>query len=72
MRAGGHYVMGIYDNGGPNTDADRSFAQYIGTVANSSPDDRGLGSDKTFRTLIRCVATVDRELCATKRKKNRP
>ena len=29
-------------------DADRSFARYIGTVANSSPDDR-VGSDKTFR-----------------------
>ena len=31
-----------YSNGGPNRDADRSFIRYIGTVANSIPDDRCL------------------------------
>ena len=49
-----------------NRDADRSFTRYIGTVANSSLADRGLGGDKTFRISIRCVATVCRELCVTK------
>ena len=48
---------------------DQLFTRYIGTIANWSPDDRGLGSDKTFRTLMRCVATVYRELSTTKRKK---
>ena len=47
-------------------DAARSFAQYIGTVANSCLDDHGLGNNKTFGTSIRCVATVCCELCMTK------
>ena len=39
-------------------DADRPFTRYIGTVANSSPDDRCLGAAKLFRILIRSVAAV--------------
>ena len=41
---------------GADRDEDRSFARYIGTVANSCPDDCGLGSNKTFRPSIKCVA----------------
>ena len=32
-----------YSNGGPDRDADQSFIQNIGTVANSIPDDHSLG-----------------------------
>ena len=37
-------------------DADRPFTRYIGIVANSSPDDRGIGTAKLY--LIRSVAAV--------------
>ena len=53
------YVMGKYDNGDPDTGPTEMQTgpslDTFGTVANSSPDDRGLGSDKTFHISIRCV-----------------
>ena len=58
--------MGIYDNGGSDTgptemQTSRSFDTLV-----QYPDDRGLGNDKTFHTLIRFVATVYCELCPAK------
>ena len=43
---------------GTDRDADRSFAQYIGAVANSSMDNHGLGTAKTFCISIRSVVAI--------------
>ena len=56
------YLFIRYDIGSPDRYADRPFTQYIGTVANSNPDDHGLGSAKTFRTSIQSVAAVYHKL----------
>ena len=58
------YSLRRYYNSGTDRDADRLFTQYIGTVINSSLDDRGLGSTKTFRISIRSVAVEYHKLYA--------
>ena len=58
--------MGICDNGGSNTGpTEMQTGRPFDTLV-QYPDDRGLGNDKNFHTLIRFVATVYRELCMTK------
>ena len=67
MHAGITYVMGRYDNGGPNTGpTEMQTGRLLDIVVQYSQfNDRGLDSDKAFHTSIRCVATACRELCVT-------